>query len=108
MEQTTLSATQQRVPLVLVAQFCENNSSLSFCGTSNFIHNSPDVGGAVGTVDNVVVTFNRTSNFINNLANKPTNQIVSHRCEPWVYEYAPVTKAHSYYVSLQSIVQKIC
>ena len=106
MEQTTLSATQQRVPLVLVAQFCENNLSLSFCGTSNFIYNSPDVGGAVGTVDNVVVTFNRTSNFINNLANEPTNQIVSHRCEPWVY--APVTKAHSYYVSLQSIVQKIC
>ena len=100
MKQTTLSATQQRVPLVLVAQFCENNSSLSFCGTSNFSHNSPDVGGAVGTVDNVAVTFNRTSNFVNNLANKPTNDIIKIVCldyhrEPWVDEYAPVTKPHS-------------
>ena len=101
MEQTTSSATQQMVPLVLVAQFCENHSSLSFCGTSNFIHTSPDVGGAaVGTVDNVAVTFNRTSNFINNLANKPTNDIIKivsldHCREPWVDKYAPVTKAHS-------------
>ena len=45
------------------------NTLLSFNGTSNFTHNSAEVGGVIGTVDNVAFTFNGTNYFINNSAN---------------------------------------
>ena len=41
---------------------------MSFSGTSNFTHNSADVGGAISIADNVVVTFSGTNNFIGNSA----------------------------------------
>ena len=50
------------------AIYAEANTSLSFSGTSNFIHNLAEVGGAIGTVDNVIVTFNGTNNFTSNSA----------------------------------------
>ena len=50
------------------AIYAEANTSLSFSGTSNFIHNLAEVGGAIGTVDNVIVTFNGTNVFFNNSA----------------------------------------
>ena len=42
---------------------------MGFIGTSNFTNNSADNGGTIGTVRNVVLTFNGTSSFINNSAN---------------------------------------
>ena len=44
------------------------NTLLSFNGTSNFAHNSAEVGGVIGTVDNVIVTFSGTNVFFNNSA----------------------------------------
>ena len=44
------------------------STSLRFIGASNFTNNSAEYGGAIGTVCNVVFTFNGTNNFINNWA----------------------------------------
>ena len=43
--------------------------SLSFSGSSNFSHNSADVGGASFTYNNVTLVFNGNNNFFNNSAN---------------------------------------
>ena len=48
--------------------YAEANTLLSFSGTSNFTHNSAEVGGVIGTVDNVAFTFNGTNIFFNNSA----------------------------------------
>ena len=50
------------------AIYAEANALLSFNGTSNFTHNSAEVGGVIGTVDNVAFTFNGTNVFFNNSA----------------------------------------
>ena len=50
------------------AIYAEASTSLSFSGTSTFTHNSADVGGVIGTVNNVVITFNGTNVFFNNSA----------------------------------------
>ena len=44
------------------------NTLLSFNGTSNFTHNSAEVGGVIGTAENVIVTFSGTNVFFNNSA----------------------------------------
>ena len=50
------------------AIYAQANTLLSFNGTSNFTHNSAEVGGVIGTVDNVAFTFNGTNVFFNNSA----------------------------------------
>ena len=45
-----------------------NNTVLSFNGTNNFINNSAGRGGAIYTLYNTVLSFNGTNNFINNSA----------------------------------------
>ena len=50
------------------AIYAQADTLLSFNGTSNFAHNSADVGGVIGTVDNVAFTFNGTNVFFNNSA----------------------------------------
>ena len=61
------------------AIYAENNSSLSFSGTSNFNHNSAVFGGgAIYTDDNVMVTFNGTNNFIGNTANNAGGAIIAY------------------------------
>ena len=53
------------------AIYASDNTVLSFNGTSNFINNSPEIygsGGAIFTFNNTVLSFNGTSNFINNSA----------------------------------------
>ena len=50
------------------AIYAEANTSLSFSGTTTFTHNLAEVGGAIGTVENVIVTFNGTNNFTSNSA----------------------------------------
>ena len=52
------------------AIYVKANTSLSFSGTSNFSHNSAEVGGAISTVGNVALTFNGTNVFLNNSAEK--------------------------------------
>ena len=49
------------------AIYASYNAILSFSGTSNFINNSADNGGAIYT-GNTVLSFNGTDNFINNSA----------------------------------------
>ena len=51
------------------AIYAEANTSLSFSGTSIFIHNLAEVGGATATLENVVLTFSGTNNFTSNSAN---------------------------------------
>ena len=46
----------------------ETKTSLSFIGTNTFDHNSAYRGGAICIVENVVLTFNGSNSFINNLA----------------------------------------
>ena len=49
------------------AIYASHNTVLSFNGTSNFINNSADDnGGAIYTFENTRLSFNGTSNFINN------------------------------------------
>ena len=45
-----------------------DSTVLNFEGTSNFISNSADWGGAISTSDNTILAFNGTSNFIGNSA----------------------------------------
>ena len=51
------------------AIYAEVNTSLSFSGTSIFIHNLAEVGGVIATLENVVLTFSGTKNFTSNSAN---------------------------------------
>ena len=48
--------------------YTENNVVLTFNGTNNFISNSAESGGAIGTYFDVLLTFNGTNSFINNSA----------------------------------------
>ena len=50
------------------AIYAQANTLLSFDGTNNFTHNSAELGGVIGTVDNVAFTFNGTNVFFNNSA----------------------------------------
>ena len=55
--------------MVSVAISISHNGVLTFNGTTNFINNSPEVcSGAISISDNGVLTFNGTNNFINNSA----------------------------------------
>ena len=44
----------------------ETNTSIRFIGISDFTHNSAVSGGAIYATDNIVLTFNGTTNFFNN------------------------------------------
>ena len=50
------------------AIYADNNTSLSFNGTSNFVNNSAYQGGAIFAAFNTSLSFTGTSNFINNSA----------------------------------------
>ena len=50
------------------AIFATDNTVVSFNGTSNFINNSAQVAGAIYVINNSVFHFNGTSNFISNSA----------------------------------------
>ena len=50
------------------AIFVFDNAVLTFNGTSNFINNSANGGGAIFISNNTVLTFNGTTNFIDNSA----------------------------------------
>ena len=52
------------------AIYALENVVLSFSGTSNFINNLSHEGGAIFALENVVLSFSGTSNFINNLAHE--------------------------------------
>ena len=52
------------------AIFALQNSVLSFNGTNNFINNSADYGGAINAIQSVVFSFTGISTFTNNSANK--------------------------------------
>ena len=48
------------------AIYASRNTVLSFNGTTNFVNNSADYGGAIYAFENTRLSFNGTSNFINN------------------------------------------
>ena len=61
----------------LGAIYAKANTSLSFSGTSNFSHNSAQVGGAICIVNNVAVTFNGTNIFFDNTASDSGGAILA-------------------------------
>ena len=50
------------------AIYASHNTIISFNGTSNFINNSAHYGGAIYTSSNTVLSFNGSNNFVNNSA----------------------------------------
>ena len=50
------------------AIYISDNTVLSFNGSSNFINDSGTIGGAIYISGNTVLSFNGSSNFINNEA----------------------------------------
>ena len=65
--ESVTSSTTQQLSVVVQSVHAVGNTSLNFIGTSNFTHNWTGFGGgAINIVENVVLTFYKTSNFFNN------------------------------------------